>query len=168
MTHSDYIAFFEDLATRHKLLLHSGSEKHFVRANIEELITGLRSKVAWPCLVLESYELNLVDNKSDDIYLVPTGAFTILTKVQRDNYDQENEAINTCMGIGLDIISAMRKDYRNMGTTAVSAARTIKYFDPGTVKAYKVGPVMESCFGYRFEFQLGNPQSLAYDNTKWN
>lgn len=168
MTHSEYISFFEDLATRHKSLLHSGSEKHFVRANIEELITGLRSKVAWPCLVLESYELNLIDHKSDNIYLVPTGAFSILTKVTRDDYTQENEAINACMGIGLDIITAIRKEYRAMGTPAESAARKIKYFDPATVKAYKVGPVLENCFGYRFEFQIGNPQSLAYDTNKWN
>jgi len=165
MDHSDYISFFEDLATKHKSILHSPTEKHFFRANIEEVITGLRSKIKFPAMVLESYEVRLIDYKSDNIYMAPVGAFSIIDKVERDNYDKENEAINTCMLIGIDIITAIREEYQNFRN---NPNRKIKYFDPATVTGYKVGPLFENCFGYRFEFQIGNPLSLKYDASKWN
>ena len=107
---SKYISYFEEIAKQHKEIAHTAAEKHFVRMNIEEVLTGLRGDIVTPALILESFEGTLNDNNSDNIRANRTGAFMILKEVETDNYAEEHAFLDDCERIGLEIIKRMRRD----------------------------------------------------------
>lgn len=160
---SQYISYFEGIATNHKEIAHKKTEKHFYRMNVEEVLTGLRSDINSPALILESFEGSLTDNKSDNILADRIGAFMILKKVETDNFTQEHEYLDDCERIGLEIIKRMRRDAR----VNPIQNRLLKNFDLNKVNWQKVGPVFDNYFGYRFVFSLVDPENMSYDKTKW-
>ncbi|NQU53584.1 MAG: hypothetical protein HQ522_13705, partial [Bacteroidetes bacterium] len=53
---SDLITYFENLARKHKSILHTDTDKHFFRMEIDEVLAGInRTDVAYPMLILEGY-----------------------------------------------------------------------------------------------------------------
>ena len=158
-----YISYFKNLATQHKEIGHTEEEKHFFRMNIEEVLTGLRSDINLPALILESFEGRLVDKKSDNNLANREGAFMILKKVEVDNFDQENEFLDDSERIGLDIIKRMRRDSK----TNPIQDRILKRFDYDGVSWGKVGPVFDNYYGYRFIFRLQDFENMKFDPDKW-
>lgn len=160
---SQYISYFEGIATNHKEIAHKEDEKHFCRMNIEEVLTGLRSGILTPALILESFEGSLVDNKSDNILADRTGAFMILKKVEVDDFTQENEYLDDCERIGLEIIKRIRRDARIVPIQN----RTPKIFNLNSVEWQKIGPLFDNFFGYRFTFKMSDTENMSYDKAKW-
>lgn len=154
-----YISYFENLARKHKSILHTDAQKHFYRLDIEEVLTGLRTPIKYPALILEMHEGRILNNASDNIRDLQTGAFMIVKQVsKKDDFKEEMSALEECLNIGYDIIARMWQDRHN---------RVLNSFDIGTVNYSKVGPVFDNAYGYRFTFGLDD-RLPGYDSTKWN
>ncbi len=159
----EYVDYFEGIATQHKEIQHTDAKKHFARINIEEVLTGLRSSIFTPALILESFEGGLIDNKSDNILADRMGAFMILKEVEHDNFKQEAEFLDDCERIGLDAIRRMRRDAR----VQPIQARLLRGLQLSKVGWMKVGPVFDNWYGYRFTFSLEDHENMKYDDSKW-
>ena len=129
----------------------------------EEVLTGLRSDIKTPALILESYEGQLIDNKSDNFLSSREGAFMILKQVQPDNFDQENQFLDDSERIGLEIIKRIKRDAKIYPIQN----RTPKIFNLSSVSWQKVGPVFDNYYGYRFTFNMGDIEDMSFDQNLW-
>lgn len=173
MTHENYIRYFEELAESNVDLLHNSSNrKTFFRANIEEMLEGLSSRrLNFPCMILESFtgriisDANFFDNPVEAI----TGAFTILYKVKQNDYDDENDKLEDARTLGMQVIAKMLNDYKTRQKWEDGVTFKIPYFNPSSVSFEKVGPLTDNEFGYRFQFEILDPQyiNLKYDADQW-
>lgn len=162
MEFSEYIAYFEEVSRKHKGIGHTDAEKHFYRLDIEELITGLRSDLNFPCLLLESLTGHLNDTDADSVQDILTGAFTILKQVDPGDFTMEMQALQESIRIGKDIISKIRHDSRR------TKVPVIEGFFLSSVLYEKVGPVFDNCYGYRFMFSFQQQIDLSFNPDSWN
>lgn len=65
-TYKDLQAYFENFARLHASILHTDSEKHFFHSNLNEILSGLRSTVNFPCVLMADYDYSFIDNDSDN------------------------------------------------------------------------------------------------------
>lgn len=163
VTFLDVMEYFETIATEHIAIQHSDSEKHFARINIDEVLGGLKTKLKFPALVVESPEGFFTDDTIDNVLRGYVIGFTIVDRVKPGDFDGEETVLAITEQMVMDIVSRLRKEHRDYSTAGIIS----RAFQLNTVRWNKVGPLWENCFGWRCTFQVQNPNSLAYDEEKW-
>jgi len=158
---ADLISYFQTIAETHLSILHTSTEKHFYRLEIDEVLSGL-SDINYPALILEAYSLSYSDNKSDNPLKTRSGAFILLDHVVDPNdFDTIHSNLDALEVIGDDIISKIRKDKRD------STIKIVKDFKLDSVEVSTVSNIVGNDWGLRFEYELTSPVPLDYDATKW-
>lgn len=122
MTHSQYVAVFEDLATKHSQIAHQvGGRNAFarmirtgwpdIRLEYTQLLHGIRGSLTYPALVVESAEVQYQDNQGDQRTRAHNGAFLILqsASVQNDGDADVDAKLSQCEAIGEQILAALFK-----------------------------------------------------------
>ncbi len=160
MTFDFYVQYFKTIAETHKDIGHTDQEKHFYRLNISEVQNTLRSIVPGKVFMLESYEGQLIDQRSDNVRDEQLCAFMILGHVPPGDFDQENIILGECKRIGFEVISKLYKDKKDN-------VAELRGFDIGSVHYMKVGPIFDNYFGYRFTHSINDKANVAYDPAKW-
>lgn len=160
---SDLISYFRTLAEKHTSILHSETEKHFFRFEIDEVLAGLnRTDVNFPMLVLEGYSFNFTDQKADNVVKNRSGAFILLDKVtDPSDYDSVHEIWDALESIGDDILMRIRYDKQLRQTPAV------RDFNIDNVNAQLIMNQLGNHAGIRFTFTIGSPVSTILDTDKW-
>ena len=160
---SDLVTYFENLARRHKSILHTDQEKHFFRFEIEEVLAGInRTDTVYPLLVLEGYNFEYTDNKSDNILKNRNIAF-ILLDVVHDITDatEIHDVWNRMESIGDDILARLKADKRNPQTPVV------RDFGFSTVRAIPIINEVGNNCGMRYTFSMSSPAPSDVDPEKW-
>lgn len=160
---NDLIAYFENLARRHVDIQHSESEKHFFRMEIDEVLAGInRTDVRHPYFILESYDFDYADNKSDNLLKKRNGAFVLLDKVDDStDFDAIQEVRNRMEAIGDEILVKIKADKRN---PLVKAVRDINLDE---VKGVLISNEIDNNHGLRFTFSISSPMSTDVNPDKW-
>lgn len=161
---SELIAYFETLATKHKSILHSESEKHFFRMEIDEILAGInRTDVQYPLLALEGYSFDFADNRSDNVFKNRRGFFTLVDHVSDiHDYNTINQKWDELEAIATDILVKIRTDKR-AGNIAV-----IRDFDFTSVDARLIMNEIGNDVGFRVSYVIASPIDTDIDQTKWN
>lgn len=106
-------AYFEDLAKKHKSILHTDQKKHFFKGGIEDFFTGLKNKVKFPAIVFDGFELNY-NGDGDDIEKDREFSFIVVQEYSTvGNVDQIAQATSDCERIGEDFIKKILDDIEN-------------------------------------------------------
>ena len=162
-TFNDLIAYFENIARSHVDIRHTDNEKHFFRMEIDEVLAGInRTDVKHPYFILESYDFDYGDNKSDNILKKRNGAFVLLDHVDdaTDN-DAIQEVRNRMEAIGDEILIKIKTDKRN---PLVKAVRDINLDE---VKGVLISNEIDNNHGLRFTFSITSPLSTDVNPEKW-
>lgn len=158
---SDIIQYFETLASEHVEILHSDSEKHFFRYEIEEVLTSLR-QMNYPALILEGYRYSYRDSKSDNILKKRTGAFILLGHLSDiGDYDAMHDLWDKLEVICDDILARIKADKYN------PAMRAVRDFDISSVEVSLLANDQDKNFGIRCTFTLSSPSAMVVDPAKW-
>lgn len=159
---SDYISYFQNLASKHVDILHTKDEKHFFRMESAEIINGMTNDIRWPAMVLEAYDISYNSRQSNNILKSHNGSFMILMKPDNEqDFDSIQTIWEKCEKIGSDIIVRMYNDRFDVVEPVVK-------FDMNSVVAVPVATDIEGSYGYRFSFSLINRQAHNNDATKWS
>jgi len=165
MSHADfnqYISYFEAISRNLIAIGHTSTNKHFFRLEFDEVLTALPSKMNWPCLVLESYDISFIDNRGDNILKQRNGAFIILERVKNSqDFDAIHAAYDKCEVIVDDILSQMMLDKRSRSHAVV------KDLDLSQVQVIPIANDVDGAFGFRCSFPMINTHDIAVDPTKW-
>jgi hypothetical protein len=152
-----YKEYFKDLADKHKGI------NSFVMGDSERIIGMQRSKIAYPNLWLESPDISIKDNKSDNPQGDFKGALNIITNCKTDNYEQQDAAMETNFQLAVDVISRMIRD--RIGRSE----NPMFNLDLNSIQMMPINSMMiDNDFGWRVEFLLNNNVLFCYDSAKWN
>lgn len=175
MRHSQYTAYFRDLATKHPKLRHSGEESHFARIvlsrddfghdNLGDLIGGLRSRHAAPFLVLVAYDHTYANTGGDQRRKVYQGAFIVLDKADGGDFDAEEAAYDLTEVIGEQVLARLIHDLEESAESAgpLPAGLVLENELPAE-KIGKVHDFVGTRFGFSFWRNYNGPLHHNPDN----
>jgi hypothetical protein len=162
MTISNLIAYFENLASLHKSILHSEATKRFY-SDISELIDNIKNTP--PLLVvLGPPEFEPVDDLKDNILERNTTTLLILRLVTARNSNTSNQiaAYDECKSIALDFVSRMKHDESEQ-------TGGVDFTDINRYHIEPVGPIMDHYFGVQLDIEFDdNDINLDFDESKWD
>lgn len=154
--HNDIVEYMQGLVENYADL------EGFYRMDIAEIMGRLRKGIQLPALALESMEGDLSLSKAHNTHGKNLFAFSILKKPTSGNYEEQNDFINDCLLMGMQILARMRRDSK------IPNHFLHDNFDVSGVSYGKVGPLYaDHLFGYRFEVSLKNKINLKVDISKW-
>ena len=165
-----YINYFRGLAIAHKDIQHNPASetgsaapgaKKFARWGVDEVVTGLRTSMGWPALLLELYEVQTTGETVYDVKGSYTGAFTVLDSAKVNNYDSEVEAFKKTESIYRDLLKKIWQD--TFGSGANFCEPIFSDFDFKRLNVTPVGPLFDNQFGWRIEFPFR--PTLTFDLT---
>lgn len=167
MTPIEYTDYFRQMAVRHNLLRHNPmsetgdaavGEKHFGRFGAEEVIEGLRTKMDWPALMIEMFE---VKTNAEAVYAIKGnyyGAFSVFATASPTNLNEQEQAYQITLGILQDVLAQIYQD--RYGPDASACTSPFRTFNFDTLNITSVGPIFDKQFGWRCEFEFEGKNGL--------
>jgi hypothetical protein len=169
-----YTTYFQQIAINNAHLQHNPAGEtgdapveslRFTRWGAEEAVTGLRTKIGFPALLLELYENKVSSEMQLDVKNNYTGAFTILATANRGNFVSEINAYGLAEQIMYEVLNTIWNDHYGEGTER--CLTPFEIFDFNSLNIIPVGPLFDNQFGYRCEFSFqmrtaGGPGSASF------
>lgn len=118
-----YADFFRDMAKFHKKIRHTEDKPRFARMNlsshpvlaredIREFLRGMKNKLHFPALLLNTYTGKADASDSHDAKrLHIQGEFFILDRYHRDDFDMQEQVFTDTEQIGQDIVNFLGEYY---------------------------------------------------------
>lgn len=160
---SEYVAYFKNLAAKHKLIADTAAEKHFYRMELEEVLTNIKSNLNFPAFALEAYDANFNDSVSDNVLKSRAGAFMILDHPEdKKDMDQIHTVWDACEAIADDIVIKMWNDKRG------NQEKVVRGFNLNTIEYKFLANEPGGLYGIRVTFQINSAINNEIDATKWN
>ena len=157
----DLIAYFKYIASSHIALQHTDENKHFFRFELEEVLTGIRSSINYPALILEGYDFGYSDNNSDNLMKCRNGAFILLDHAMHaDDFDRIDEIYDEMESIADDILAKIKADKRNLSVPFIAG------FDINKTEGQMLKG-NDQTFGIRITFTIDSPKEIVVNPEKW-
>jgi hypothetical protein len=156
------VDYFETLAILHKGIQHTEEEKHFFRFELEEMLTGMKSNLNYPALILEGYDFNFVDEDSDNLQKRVSCAFMLLGKVSdKGDYDAIHNLWDKLEEIGDEIVVKILSDKRDRQTDCLA------YFHARSITGTPITDMNLIHYGFRYAFELSWPVCNDVNPEVW-
>jgi hypothetical protein len=174
LRHSQYVAVFRDLATRHALIRHSAATPRFARvvvsidplqrqvdlAEMAEKHLGRHYKPGdtTQTLIVESCHTQYLDNGGDNRQRRRSGAFYVLQKLPKGfTQDDVELAIDASEQTGEQILGALLHQLSDQVKVRL---------DEKSITGDTIGPVGDGTwYGTRFDFDFTTPANAALAYT---
>lgn len=157
---SDYTAYFEMLAQQHHLIRHNpdslngdseAGEQRFAIYNAEDVLASkFRSKLGYPALLVEMYEVQFGAAEVYDPKMQYRGAFSIICHGSPKERNTEAIQLSTAEAILWDIIQRIYSDH--YGPNALGCNSPFSKVDVMNAQLMPFGPIWDWDFGWRCEF----------------
>ena len=159
----ELVNYMTTLATLHKSILHTDTEKHFFRFELEEMLTGMRSEMNYPAIVMEGYDFQFIDEDSDNLQKKISCAFMILGKVSdKGDFDTIHTLWDTLEEIGDEIVVKILSDKRDHKIDCLA------YFHARTINGSPITDLNLIHYGFRYAFELSWPVTNDINPEAWN
>jgi len=157
--------YFQQLASLHTGVRHSGTERHFFRSIDHFLNEDSNNQAFYPAVVMDSIEGQITGDHADDkIDMMRTGILFI-KKVSDVDSDQEIDEAHLSMKVlAFSFVARMEADAL---ACRESNLKFLQEFNPLAVTYKYYGPVFDQCFGVLLAFSLGQIAEFDYDPNIW-
>jgi hypothetical protein len=161
--YSELEQYFEALATNHKSINHTPTQKHFFRIDVEEVLTTITTGVNYPFLSLERAEFMLAGPHNDNVSQNRIVGLMFVDKYREGDYNAINTLYDTAENVVKDIINRMLYDMEQGTQPSV-----LRGFNVNTVNLQHL-PLHPTNHhtGVRVTFTLDSKYNRAIDLTKW-
>lgn len=157
---SKYIDYFRQLAVKHKDLQHDTAtetadgdieKKRFAIWSNEEVISGLRTKISFPALLIEIYENNLSSETVYDVRQRPKGTFTVLEHAETNELAAIEPAYKKAETIVYDLLKRIWQDtYAPDVDRCQTVFKQFRY----NINITPTGKLFQNEYGYYVEFDF--------------
>ena len=159
--------YWKRAAEHHLQIGHSDAAQHFSTFEPSKVLKELNNML-YPALMFERPEERLADGHSDNIRLNSSGAILVIKKAAKDDQVDIDAAFDECYDIAHDMVAKMLNDRKKSNQSGVTEPESLlKELDLATVSIREVGPVFDSCFGWRVDYTFNGVDSLFFDESKW-
>lgn len=160
ISHNDYIAYFKDIAIKHKQLLHTENSKVFHEVDMQLISGDTSGKFANTCLLVETESGRLTGPNWNTLYDNPDIAFVVAKSCRVEDIAQERQILHDTKVIGFQIWAKIKKDY-------MASHPLMKLVDIGSLQYNKVYGFGDNHFGWRFTLSMKASEHLQYDADDW-
>jgi hypothetical protein len=167
VTEIEYIAYFTNLASKHKQIQHQeGTKNAFffipLAYDLGEIDNAIRNTKSTPFIAVDALRGSFDDNDSENHVQIIEGQFTIADKAESGKAESIRTVQDACLKIGLEFITRLKHDARKKLLFNPHAKFTISnvLYDP-------VGPMSMNHYGYTFRFQITCPFGYTVDSGTW-
>jgi hypothetical protein len=176
ITELNFIAYFQGLAEKHRLIAHGQTEtvdgleqvrNSFIyipsEFNLAELDNMIRSGVSTPLLMVDALKGHINDNGTDSHHQDINVQFFVLEKTDVGTVASIREARDKTLPVGMAILERMKSDRRKGVLLDKGTAFTFNNvgYDP-------IGPIETSYYGYSFQALLRCPFAFKVDGGTWS
>jgi len=159
---SDLVAYFESLATKHVDINNSPEEDHFYRYELDDVLAGISKDLNYPALILEGYDLNYKDEKSDNLQKTRNGAFILLGYVgDSGDHDKIHDTWDFLEEIGEELVLKIKADKRDR------SIKVVRDFDLNDVDGTLLAIEETGHYGIRFSYGITSARSKDLNPDKW-
>ncbi len=165
-----YNKLLREWARRHKAIAATPKNGRFMRIFISadpvqkqldlmewqrSLRSRLDAKEGQPYLVAQNYQVDYGDNNGDYLSRDLTGAFMVLQRAKKDDYDARDEAVAQCEDIAEQVFAGLVMQLREEHSC---------YLTEGEAWLDHIGPLEDLSVGVRlnFTFRDGATEQLTY------
>ena len=160
---AEFVDYFEQLATEHTDIRHTATEKHFYRIDLDEILTGLKTKIRYPALILEGYDFIFKYQNSDNVHKEVSCAFDVIDFIKDyGDYDLIHETWHRMEEIADEICIRILDDKRSRKIDVLS------HFHMSNVKGSLLVDMNLLHYGVRYEFVMSWPINNDINPEKWN
>jgi hypothetical protein len=158
ITNKTITAFIKSIATAHVDI------NGFHRFNMQEVNNALSDDIKLPALLLEAPSINLSsETKMVSNFNTRNISMLIMDHVQgTDNFEAEEDVLENCEGIALDINSYLVKCAKDTNHFLFGK------FDINTVRIEKAGPIFDNMFGWNILFDIKAHEPMCFVSNKWD
>ena len=171
MRHKDYITYFRSIATAHLEVQHFSRmipvDWPLRNVKLEQFISDERANMVFPTMLLETFIAKTRDFKGDQQDRHFDGAFLIIEKAARGDFDNEDQKIDDCERIADEIMGYIRHEM-HQSVNEYSPTTGRRYFDVNSVTMEKVGVIARDLVGVRYNMTFKKSITWEYDETKFN
>lgn len=163
-TFSEYLAYFEQLASLNKDIAHTVEKPAFfcfyaseqTEAKLRSIITRV------PCIVVKDYDYRFQDNGADNLHKVRNIELFILDQVGRDStHSNIIEVWESTENIGDELIMRMKHDKRNLKQPIIN-------FNLNDITGVPADIGVASLYGTMLTIPISSVHSNDVDVTKWS
>lgn len=162
-----YIGYFRSLAVANQMLKHDPASetgdsapgtKHFLKIDVQDVLSALQTKMGWPALFVELYETVTKSEMLLDIKLNPRGAFMVLDHPKAATITAQLVCYSNAETIVYDLLKQIWQDHYANGVDYCTAPFAEFNFDK--IQIVPVGPLFDGEYGYRVEFGCQFQQAI--------
>lgn len=159
ITNQQYFTLFETIAMAVNDIGHNPPHSVRYYSNPDAIPEkGLSPQLIYMLMMRPKY--GFINNDSDNLIEKFIGGFWLLKPVSKiEDFKAQDEAITSCKTAAKKIFAALKK---------LRSQRVIKDFDPKYIEGFDEGPVLENCYGVFYEFVIGEPDNLPFDDADYN
>lgn len=167
ITELQYIAYFANLAAKHKQILHEEKVKDAfffipLAYDLTEIDNAIRNTKSTPFLALDALRGSFDDGGAENNVQIIDAQFTIADKAKSGKADTIRTVQDKCLSIGRDFIARLKHDSRKK-----QLFNPLANFSISNVKYDPVGPMNVEHYGYTFMFQITCPFGYTVDSGTW-
>jgi hypothetical protein len=167
---SELESYMKSKAIGFTLIGHTDEAPRFASLDIDDILSLAKSELDtnFPVMVLENPEGEM-GFKHDRLYDGNYCAFHIVQNVNRNNPTSKREVMDLCKEIGTKVLLYIELDRQKRYRGINTPPRFVLNFNLNEVKYQKLGPIFSSCYGWRFEFEVGEetPIETIIDPDEW-
>ena len=149
---------------------HTEEAPRFATLDIDDILSLSKTELDtnFPVMIMENPEGEM-GFKHDRLYDGNYCAFHILQQVNRNDPASKRAVMDTCKEIGTKVLLYIEQDRQKRFKGDSTPPRLVMHFSLDQVKYQKIGPIFSSCYGWRFEFEVGEetPLSFILDEDEW-
>jgi hypothetical protein len=163
-----YTDLMRDLATRHKEIQHSAQRRGYLKiivaadpvqklVNLNSFYGQLKESFSGktPFVLQMTYDTLHEDTGSDEVKAHRRGGFTVLKKALNTEASKD-EVLTETERVGYELMAAVCEFFRGM-----AGRRAGRVLHRSSIAAEAVGPVGDSFYGTRFEFDFTESATAA-------
>ena len=167
VTELEYIAYFTNLASQHKQILHEAGKKDAfffipLAYDLSEIDKAIRNTKSAPFVAVDALRGAFDDSGSENNVQMIDGQFTIADKATSGEDESIRTVQDTCLRIGLDFITRLKHDSRKK-----QLFNPLAKFSISNVRYEPVGPMNMNHYGYTFLFSIACPFGYTVDSGTW-
>lgn len=162
MSYKNLQSYFETLARNHSAILHSDLEAHFFHSDINEILSGIRDKVNFPCVLMADYDYSFVDNDSDNHHKKRNIALVFLDHADdSDDFESISAIFSEMEQIADDWINRIYNDKLDR------RHQFLKDFELNEINGVQFSTV-DNNFGIWLPISATSLHNISVDSSKWN
>lgn len=150
---SQFVQAFAQIAEEHAQI------NHFICGNYDDLITESRSKIKYPCLMLEYPDIVFKDNGADYRYRTFESAFVILSNNQKRTKEERLKILDELADIAESVIARLHHESTHFHKFQYEIQNT---------QLEQIEPIgQDNDMGWRCNVVISRIKPLFFDNQLW-